>query len=427
MTGYIVLLMVLLLLSGFFSASETAFLSLDRMRIETYLRERARSAQQVADMLAQPTRLLSAILLGNNLVNTAAAAVGTVLAAQIVSGGAAVVAATVVVTVLLVLFGEIGPKTIALQHNWAVARLYATPLSMWAWIARPVVAALDAATRLATRLAGSPDAQRPVTVGDLRSAISLSAESGELGEKATGMLLGALRLPERPLRQIMVHRVDVVAVEASQSIRDAGALLAEHGYLRVPVYEGDPGDIIGTVHVSDVSTALLAAQDDEPVRRLLRPPLFEPEQALTTGVLERMRREGVHIAIVVDEVGAVSGVVTLEDILEEVVGEIRSESGVEQGELGSRMGQGWAVEGSRMLDSLERETGAELPHQEAQTVAGLILAELRRFPAEGETVHFGELLFTVTKLDERRILQVTVVRAPPPPAEERGSALVGTS
>ena len=182
MTVNLALMFLFLGLSAFFSSSETAFFSLEKTRVETMLREGKSGAARVSSLLAQPTRLLSSVLLGNNLVNTAAAAIGTLIAAEIAPGGLAVVAATISVTLLLVLFGEIGPKTVALQHNWAVARLYATPLTLWGRFARPLVAGLDLLSRLWLSLVGGRGESSPasLTLGDLRTAISLGEEEGHV-------------------------------------------------------------------------------------------------------------------------------------------------------------------------------------------------------------------------------------------------------
>ena len=216
MVIYLLLLLLLLVLSGFFSSSETAFLSLERVRLEHYVRERRPGAARVSGLLARPGRLLSAILLGNNLVNTGAAAVGTVIAAELISGGQAALAATLVITVLLVIFGEIGPKTVALHHNWTLTRFYAAPLTVWAAVMRPAVAALDLMGRVTVGAVGARrEAAGALSLGELRTAIALGAESGALEEKQSDMLLGALTLQQRPVRRIMVHRVNMVTAESS--------------------------------------------------------------------------------------------------------------------------------------------------------------------------------------------------------------------
>jgi len=406
-TVYLLLLLLLLLLSAFFSSSETAFLSLERVRVEHHVRERHRGADRVSRLLERPERLLSAILLGNNLVNTGAAAVGTVLAAELVSQGQAALAATVVVTVLLVIFGEIGPKTIALHHNWALTRWYALPLQMWAALTRPVVAVLDGVGRLAVGAVGSRrETAGALTLGELRTAIVLVTESGTLEEKESDMLLGALALQERPVRRIMVHRVNMVTAEAGEPVREVSARMVEHGYLRLPVYSGDADHIVGYVHVSDINAA--ASAPERPVREVMREAVFESELASISRVLEQMKARASYLIILVDEFGATAGLVTLEDVMEELVGEIRSESGEEPGEPDIHIGERRVVEGVRSLDDLGDDLGADLAHADAETVGGLVLAYLRHFPQAGETIEHRGYRFTVTDADERRVTLVTV-------------------
>ncbi|HJM75301.1 MAG TPA: hemolysin family protein [Dehalococcoidia bacterium] len=423
MTVYLVLLFVLLVLSAFFSSSETAFLSLERVQLEHYVRERRAGAARVSAMLDRPGRLLSAILMGNNLVNTGAAAVGTVIATELVSQGQAALAATVVITILLVIFGEIGPKTIALQHNWALTRAYAAPLMFWARAMRPVVAALDLIGRLMVGAVGTGTASgRALSPGELRTAIALGAESGTLDEGESDMLLGALTLQERPVRRIMVHRVTMVTAEAKETLREVSARMAEHGFLRLPVYSGEPDQIVGYVHVSDLNAVSENSDRDKPVRMVMREAVFESELTSIARVLELMRSSGAHMIILVDEFGATAGLVTLEDILEELVGEIASESGGEPGAPDIHIGDFRVVEGVRGLADLGDELGTDLTHTDAETVGGLVLTHLRHFPQPGEAIEYGGYRFTVNDADDRRVTLVAVeqLAAPPEPTDGDG-------
>ena len=416
MTFYLLLLLLLLVLSAFFSSSETAFLSLERVQLEHYVREGRSGAARVASMLERPSRLLSAILLGNNLVNTGAAAVGTVIAAELVSQGQAALAATVVITILLVIFGEIGPKTIALQHNWALTRAYAGPLLLWARVMRPIVAVLDLTGRLMVGAVGTGAvSSSALSLGELRTAIVLGAESGTLEVGESDMLLGALTLQDRPVRRIMVHRVAMVTVEAKETLREVSARMAEHGFLRLPVYSGEPDQIVGYVHISDLNAISEDSDRDKPVRMVMRDAVFESELTSIARVLELMRSRAAHMIMLVDEFGATAGLVTLEDILEELVGEIASESGDEPGAPDIHIGDFRVVEGVRSLADLGDELGADITHPEAETVGGLVLVHLRHFPQPGEAIEYGGYRFTVNDADERRVTLVAVEPLPPAP------------
>ena len=181
----------------------------------------------------------------------------------------------------------------------------------------------------------------------------------------------------------------------------------------MPVYEGEPDHVVGFVHISEVSAAAAAAHLDQPVRELMRRPLFEPTSASIGHGLERMKHDGAHMVTIVDEVGAFAGIVTLEDIMEELVGEIRSETGVEPGETARREGQRWLVDGARDLASVGSELGVDLARPGVSTVAGLVLTEARRMPHVGETVVIGPHRFGVSRADERRGIEVTIERMEP--------------
>ncbi len=418
MTVYIPVLIVLLLLSAFFSSAETAYLSLPRVRLEHYVRQRVSGAGRVAQLLESPRRLLAAILLGNNLVNTGAAAVGTAIAVEIVSGGEGVLAATLLVTALLVVFGEVGPKTVALHHPFALSRVYALPLRYWERAAQPVVTALDLLSRGVLYVAGSRgEATSVVSLGELRTAIVLGREAGALEEEESEMLLGALTLQQRQVRRIMTPRVAMEVAEADEPLRVVSKRLAEVGFLRLPVYVGSTDNIVGYVHISDINAAYASGRADQPVRTVMRDAAFESERASIARVLERMQESGTHLTILVDEFGSTAGLVTLEDIMEEVVGEIMSESGREQLGVDIRVGGRLYVEGRRSLAELGDDLEADLSHPGAESVGGLVLAYLQHFPARGEEVEHGGYRFSVMAADERRVSLVAVEKLPEEPRE----------
>ncbi len=406
---YIPLLITLLGLSAFFSGAETAFLSVPRVRLEHRAREGDAPSGRVLRLLASPARLLSAILLGSNLVNTGTAAVGTVIAADLVAGDEAVLASTLVVTVLLTVFGEVAPKTVALHHSEAIVRAYAWPLAQWSRLMQPVVSVLDRVNRaLLLIIGGRAEAAAALSLGEVRTAILLGAESGALHRDASAMALGALTLRHRQVRTIMTRRPNMVLADADDLLDTVAQRLAEAGYLRLPVYSGSPENLVGYVHVSDVAAAFAAGRTHQRARDIMRAIAFETERASLARVLEHMQESATHLVILVDEFGVVSGLVTLEDVLEEVVGEIHSESGQERTEVAVRIGGRRFVEGQRQLADLSEELGVNLTHPEAESVGGLILAYLRRYPQRGEYIEHAGYRFTVMAADERRITLVAV-------------------
>ena len=414
MITYLILLVFLLLLSAFFSGSETAFLSLDRVRLAHRVREGEPGAARVQGLLDRPHRLLSAILLGNNLVNTGAAAVGTAIATDLVTGGGGLVIATVGITVLLILVGEVTPKTLALSHAFPMSRLYAWPLTMWARLNSPIVWALDILTRGLVRMFGgeSLGGAPPLNTAELGTAIRLGAESGVLAAEDSERMLGVLTLQERQVQEIMVSRVDMVAVPTTAPLSEVARQLSDYGFQRLPVYADSPDEVVGYVHVSDINSAHLDGLGERTADSIMRPATFESEHAPIARVLELMRDRGRYVVMLVDEHGATSGLVTLEDIMEEVVGRLRSESGDEPVAAPQQLGRTGRIEleGNALLVDVSGQVGVDLTEIDANTVAGLILAHTRRFPAAGEHIDHAGLRFTVLEMDERRVSRVAIER-----------------
>ncbi|MCY3567769.1 MAG: hemolysin family protein, partial [Chloroflexi bacterium] len=359
MIEYFILLAVLLALSAFFSSSETAYLSIEGVRLEHERQRKLPGADRVAGLLAEPRRLLASILVGNNLVNTGAATVGAVIAQDLIGGGGglSIVVATVAITVLLVIFGEIGPKSVALHHNLALARLYSLPLTWWSRLIAPAVAALDWLSRIWLRVVGgAEEASSALSLGELRTAIVQSRDEGELAGEDTSVLLGALRLGETQIRRIMTGRPQIASIDSGDTLEEAGRAFGAAGFLRLPVRSGTANEYIGYLHGSDVLAELGHGRADRLVREVMREPVFESERASVQRVLTQMQTTGHHLMLLIDEFGGTTGLVTLEDILELVVGNIRSETRAGSEPIPVRIAGEQFVEGRRGLTDL----GAEL-------------------------------------------------------------------
>ena len=423
MEVYAVILAVLLVLSGVFSSAETAFLSVEMVRLEHARRRGLPGAARAAALLEEPRRLLAAILLGNNLVNTGAAAVGTAIAADLLSGGSALLAATVVITVLLVIFGEIGPKSVALHHNMTMVRLYAWPFRWWVRLTRPLVAALDALTHIWLRVVGESGEERPaLSLGELETAIDLGRRSGELEQSETSVLLGALRLSDTQVRRIMTARVQIVGIEADATLAEAAERFGDAGFLRLPVSTGTADHFVGYLHGSDVLAQLGAGRGDRLVREVMRDVPFESERASVQRVLNEMRTSGHHLMLLIDEYGDTSGLVTLEDILELVVGNIRSEMGTGGEPVQVRISGRQFVEGRRGLTDLAAELDLDLAGEEAETVAGMLTDHFHRIPRANEEADLHGYRWTVVDADDRRIKLVSFRRLTRPAADRAADA-----
>ena len=403
------LLILLLGLSAFFSSAETAFLSLQRVQLEHAVREGISGANRVSRLLERPARLLAAVLVGNNLVNTAAAAVGTVIAIELFGEGGSVAIATFAITILLVVFGEVGPKTVALNHSFALSRLYALPLATWSVATRPVVFFLDRVSRVFLALfGGEVSSTETLSSAEIRTAIMLGGETGTLAADQTDLLLGALGFRDIQARSLMVARVDVVAIDETDSVRAAAERMAQAGYLRLPIYGESADDVVGYAHVSDINKATLAGHGDQPVASIARSVLFEPEFASAANVLERMQASSSQMVILLDEYGSTAGLLTLEDLVEELIGEIQSESGREAVGFAATRGTRTVVDARMRLSDLDDQFGVVVDHPDAETVAGLVLEVLQHIPVRGETMEWEGFRFSVVAADERRIKLVAI-------------------
>ena len=405
MIEYFLLLVGLLALSAFFSSAETSYLSIEGVRMEHERRRRLPGADRAASLLANPRRLLASILVGNNLVNTGAATVGAVIAQELVGGeGLSIIVATVVVTVLLVVFGEIGPKSVALHHNLTVARYYSLPLIWWARLTAPAVVALDATSRIWLRIVGgAEEASSALSLGELRTAIVQSRDEGEIGAPDTSVLLGALRLGETQVRRIMTGRVQITSIDSGATLDEAGRAFAGAGFQRLPVRSGVADQYVGYLHGSDVLAELGHGRQSRRVREVMRELPVESERASVQRVLTSMQTTGHHLVLLIDEFGATSGLVTLEDILELVVGNIRSETRSGSEPVPVRIAGEQFVEGRRGLTDLAAELEIDFAEEEAETVAGMLLQRFRRIPQAEESIELYGYRWTVAESDERRI------------------------
>ncbi len=406
MIEYFVLLAALLALSAFFSSAETSYLSIERVRLEHERQNRLPGAERTANLLREPRRLLASILVGNNLVNTGAAAVGAVLAQELVgsSGGLSIVVATVAVTILLVIFGEIGPKSVALHHNMTVARYYSLPLTWWSRLIAPAVLALDWTSRIWLRIVGGQEeAGSALSLGELRTAIVQSRDEGEIATADTSVLLGALRLGETQVRRIMTGRLEIASIDSTATLEEAGRAFGAAGFLRLPVRYGSADDYIGYLHGSDVLAELGRGNREQRVSQIMRDAPIESERASVQRVLNQMRTTGHQLMLLIDEFGATTGLVTLEDILELVVGNIRSETRAGSEPVPVRIAGEQFVEGRRGLTDLGAELEIDFSAEEAETVAGMLLQRFHRLPEAEESLDLYGYRWTVADADQRRI------------------------
>ncbi|MFH1225350.1 MAG: hemolysin family protein [Candidatus Diapherotrites archaeon] len=408
----LLVLAALLLLSAFFSSVETAFVSLNRLSVRRMVRSKARFAELIERLKSQPHRLLITVLIGNNLVNVAAAAVATSLALQIMGNEAhAIALATGVMTFLLLVFGEITPKGIAIRHSELICQIAAKPLHWLSVILSPLVWVLERITGAIISLTGERHGQETVTEEEVRAMVAVGEEEGQIRKSERQMIQRIFRFNDIPVEDVMTPRTEVVAVEAGTKLKDLPKALRGTAFSRVPVYKGDMDRIVGVLYVKDVNDALLAGRKATAVSRIMRPAFFVPPTKMIDKLLQEFQNRRVHMAIVIDEYGGVLGVVTIEDLLEELVGEIVDEN-EDVPVISQTDSRTYVVDGDVELERLGRELQLNLESKEFDTIGGYILNKLDRVPKRGEKITMDGATLTVSAMDGQRIAKVTIEKAP---------------
>ncbi len=402
--------LVCLMGSAFFSASETALTSLPITRLEA-LRERTRGlTRRGLDRWAgSPQELLITILIGNNLVNILASALATEIAHRLTSSGPLALAVGVMTLVILV-FGEITPKSLAQIHAERISALVAGPLFLLDRLLAPAVWVLGGLTRALTR---NSRAEAPVTERDLLFLLQLAHRSAQLGQETRHMIESVLRFSRTVAREVMVPRPLVRTVDCSWTTEEVRRAVVASGYSRFPVVDGSPDAIVGVLHAK----ALLGLGEGEPWTRLIGKPLYVPETRLLSELLQEFRTTGQHLALVLDEFGGLAGVVSLEDVLEIVVGEIQDEFDRRRSAGIVAEDGGWIVPGHLSLRRLERLVHRPLEPPgdvDVDSVGGLVAALLEEEP--GRTITWNGLALEVLARDEERPVRIRVTPLENPPA-----------
>ena len=410
---------VLLTLSAFFSGSETALTAASRPLMHELEQRGNRRAALVNRLHATKERLIGAILLGNNLVNILASALATSLLIA-AYGEAGVVYATVGMTLLVLIFAEILPKTYAFNNANRSALALAPLVSGLVFVLAPVTRAIQLLVRGTLGLFGASfDAEEALRSAgaELRGAIDLHGGDDQVVRHERAMLRSVLDLAEVQVNEIMVHRKNVVAIDAALPMEAIVAAVVDSPYTRIPLWQGEPDNIVGVLHAKALLRAVQAGGVDLDDLAILEPaakPWFIPESTRLLDQLQSFRQRHEHFALVVDEYGSLMGVVTLEDILEEIVGDIADEHDIVVAGVRPQPDGSYLVEGNVTLRDLDREFEWGLPDDEAATVAGLILHESRRIPEVGQMFRFHGFRFEIVR---RQRHQITLVRITPPPGD----------
>ncbi|MBA7621595.1 hypothetical protein ES703_28959 [subsurface metagenome] len=411
-TLYLALFIICLVLSAFFSSSETAFTSLQRIRVEHLVNTKVTGAERVAKMMRRPERLLSTILTGNNLVNTAAAALGTILAIS-VWGEWGILIATIGIAVILLVFCETTPKVIAAHNAERLSIKLARPIEVASYIFTPAVLALSSiASRFSKLAGGEPVARSLVSAEEIRTMISVGHKEGTVEKDEAEMLHKVFDFGDRPVHEVMVPRPEVVSIEQGSTVADFLALYAESPLSRFPVYQENMDNVIGILSIKDVLMALAKGTIDNQsvIDDLIRPSYFTPEAKRINELFTEMRDNNYRMAVVVDEYGGTAGIVSLSRLVEEIVGQVGDElAGVEK-EYEAINEYTFQIDGSMRIEEANEEMGLELPEGDYETVAGFILDLLGHIPKRGEQLRYKGLKIVITKMRGLKIEEVLLTK-----------------
>ncbi len=409
---YVILLLVCLLLSAFFSSSETAFISLQRFRLQHLLDTNVKGAKRVARLVEQPEKLLSTVLLGNNLVNVAAAALATVLAVSVWEEYGVLVA-TIGLTIVLLIFSETTPKTIATRHAERLSLLYARPIQIIAWIFTPLVAVISwFASGISKLVGGEPLHSSLVSEEEIRSMITAGHKEGTVEKGEAEMLHNIFEFGDRPVSEVIIPRPEVIAVEKGTTLDEFLAVYTNNPVSRMPVYEENMDNVLGVISVKDVLMALARGdiKKQDPVDELIRPVYFTPENKTIGKLFTEMRDKNYRMCVVVDEYGGTAGVVSLSRLMEEIVGPVGDELAEAEKDYEPINEHTFQIDGGMRIEDANQEMELELPQGDYETVAGFILHLLGYIPKQGKQVRYKNLKLVITRMRGRKIDEVLLTK-----------------
>ena len=398
----VIFLIFLLLLSGFFSSAETALFSISHTRARHMAKDSKRSHQLIKRMKDDPHKLLSTILIGNNVVNVAASAIATSLAIRL-STNYAVGLSTGVMTFMILVFGEVIPKSFATRNNILIAKLTILPIYWMSILFYPVILFLNFIPRITGKMSKTPSA----TEEELITFVEVVEEQGEIKEEEREMIHNVFELDDTSASEIMTPRADMFVVDADVPL-DLKAI-ADSGFTRIPVIEGDIDHVVGILNIKDIFMHQATSETPVNVRSIMRPPYFVPENKKLDRMLHQFKARKNHMAIIIDEHGGVSGLITLEDALEELVGEIRDETDREEPHIISKKAKEWMVLGKSEIEEVNEKIGMRIPEtKEYDTFSGFILDKIGRIPEEDEVFTIGDHKVVVMEMDGNRIKRYLV-------------------
>lgn len=403
-----VLLIVLLILSGFFSSSETALFSISKTKARHLAKSGDKAFALISKMKKDPHNLLTTILIGNNLANVSAAALATSISIRLFSNYA-IGLATAVMTFLILAFGEVLPKSIATRNNIIIARITIFPIYWLSFLFFPILIFLNFIPKLTGKIKKSPG----MTEEELMTFVEAVEEEGEIKEQEKELIHNIFEFDDTKTSEIMTPRADMFVIDADEPVQIEQII--KSGYSRIPVIEGDTDHVVGILHLKDLFMHRINSDTQIQVRKIMDQPYFVPENKKLDRLLHQFQKRKRHLAIVIDEHGGVAGLITLEDALEEIVGEIRDETDKDESLIVETEKGAWLVLGKTEIDEINEHLEMDIPDtNEYDTFSGYFLDQIGKIPKEKESITSGDFCITVKKMEGLRIKELFVKKKSTP-------------
>ncbi|ABW19958.1 protein of unknown function DUF21 [Alkaliphilus oremlandii OhILAs] len=407
-TFQLILLIFLLIVSAFFSASETSMMSLSKIRVRYMVEEEIKGAKLIQSLVEKPDKLISGVLVGNNIANIAGSALATSLMMEFFAGNAVAIA-TIIMTILILVFSEITPKSLAAQNAEKVALMVVKPLSFIITILSPIVVIFTKVTNVLIRILGGKRREDApfITEEELKSMVNVSHEEGVLEIEEKQMIYNVFEFGDLRIKDIMVQRTDISAIDKSSDFNKIMEIIKEEKYSRYPIYEDSIDNIVGILSVKDFIYGDHIKEEFD-ISLYMREPYFTYEFKKITELFKEIRKNRNHMVVVVDEYGGTAGIVTIEDVIEEIVGEIEDEYDEVEKEVEKISDTEYLIDGSTKIGFISGFLNMTMESDDFDSLGGFIMNELGRLPIVGESILYEDMKFTVESICNHRIQKIRV-------------------
>ncbi len=400
-------LIILIILSSFFSASETALMSISKIRVRHMVEENIKGANRVKELTDNPSSLLASILVGNNVVNIASSSLATVLAISLI-GSRGVAISTIIMTIVVLIFGEITPKTLASQNSEQISLRVANPIFIISKMLKPVVIITTTISKFFIKLlGGKSDSNKPfITEDELKTMVDVSEEEGILKSEEKDMIHNVFQFGDLYAKDVMVQRVDIIALNIEENLDKIISVIKEEGFSRIPIYSNTIDNIVGILNVKDI----IFMEDTKgfSLKNYMREITYTYEFRKVTELFKDMNKNRQHMVVVLDEYGGTVGIVTIEDLIEEIVGDISDEYDDEEPEIYVVKEDEYIVDGSVRIEDINELIGTKIESEEFDSIGGFIIGVLGRFPNISEEIIYSNYRFIIEDIDRNRIKKIRI-------------------